>query len=140
VTPRSVDRSPSRRRAWGAARWLAPLLVLGALACDATSPRGPSGPGEVAARLVSPNGAEGAAVLELSGSGIGAVRASAGTTLFIAAEGATTRLVLVRETPGELAFHVHLADRATAPTARVIEVAGGDDQLRTSLTGYRVEF
>jgi hypothetical protein len=91
------------------------------------------------ATLRSPNGAEGAAVVELSGPGIGAVTGVDGT-VFAEAVGGVTRVVVLRATPGEVAFRVTMAEGAEQPGATVVEVAGGDDALRPSLSGYRVEF
>lgn len=127
-------------RASAQARTLAAITCIATLGCDAGEPAPPAGPGEVVARLVSPNGAEGAAVVELTGAGIGEVRGAPGTTVFAAASGPATRVVVLRDTPGELAFHVRLAERSAPPAARVIEVADGEDRLRASLAGYRVAF
>lgn len=89
------------------------------------------------AQLVSPNGAEGAAVLELDGV-VAATRAPAGTRVMHHVSGGVTRVVVVREEPGQIAFELDLAERGAAPAASVIEVSGPDDALRAPATGYRV--
>jgi len=121
------------------------ILLLPALVALAACERGggitppPQTGGSYAAVLQSPSSDEGAALLELAGTGIEEVTASG---MFLAStpiEGGR-RVVIVRSTPGRLEFRVRMAQGASAPTARVVEVAGGDDQLRSSLTGYSVAF
>lgn len=89
------------------------------------------------AQLVSPNGDEGAAVLELDGA-VAATRAPAGTRVMHHVDGGVTRIVVVRDQPGQLSFEVDLAERGAAPAASVIEVSGPDDALRASTEGYRL--
>ena len=89
--------------------------------------------------VISPNGIEGAAVLELDGT-FPEVVAPTGTQVFTHAGGAVTRVVLVLTNPGTLEFTVTLDDVGEAPDVRVIEVADGSNALRASLSGYRVEF
>lgn len=113
-------------------------LILGVLvlaACDAGGPERLAG--TWTATLVSPNGAEGAAVVELEGAGITAIRPLDGRVFSsIGDDGA--RVVVVRETPGIVRFEVDLAGAPGVPEARVVEVAGPDDALRP-LEGYTVE-
>ena len=89
------------------------------------------------AQLVSPNGAEGAAVLELEGV-VAATRAPAGTRVLHSVDGDVTRVVVVRDQPGQLSFELDLVERGAAPAASVIEVSGPDDALRATTTAYRV--
>lgn len=123
---------------------LSPLrLILPALlalaACDGgTDTPGPAG-GDYDAVLRSPNGAEAAAQLELSGPGIEDVQSS---TAFLASSPVSggRRVVIVRQQPGTLEFRVRMAEGQEPPDVRVLEVAAPDDALRASLSGYRVAF
>ena len=114
------------------------LLALALLAgCDSTAPKRP---GElVTATLVSPNGAEGAAVLEFTGPGVREVTSEA-ARVFARTSGDVTRVVVVRDQPGTIQLRVRLADPTRKPAAAVVEVAGGDDAVRPSLAGSRVDF
>jgi hypothetical protein len=90
--------------------------------------------------IVSPHGAEGAAVLELQGGGWSEPRADADAELYVHRDGESARLVLVRAQPGELRFHLHLDDLGRPPAVRVLEVADGDDRPREALAGYHAVF
>ena len=116
------------------------LLAAGVLlaACD-SSPAGPRGPGALQATLVSPNGIEGAAVLELTGPGLGQVTVEEGL-VFSQANGDITRVVVVLDDAGPVQFKLRVEDVSALPAVTLIEVADGDNQLRNSLSGYRVEF
>ena len=117
------------------------LLILPALlalaACDGGTDAPPGG--DYRAVLQSPNGAEGAAAIELTGTGIETVTAT-GALLASSAVSGGQRVVVIRETPGEIAFTVRITPGNRPPSARVVEVAGGDDQLRASTNGYQVSF
>lgn len=118
---------------------LAATLLLALLAVAACGSEGPeSGPGQRTVALLSPSGAEGAALIELRGPGIEAVTAVDGR-VFHHARGDTVRVVVVRETPGELRFAVDLADTLTPPRGTVLEVADGENALRAVLADYSVE-
>lgn len=115
------------------------LLALGA--CDrggGTEPPPPTG-GDYNAVLQGPTNSESAALLELTGTGIEDVQ-SLTASVFSNPVSGGRRVVLVRGTPGTIEFRVRVAAGSPAPTARVVELAGGDDQLRTPLTGYQVTF
>lgn len=71
------------------------------------------------------------------GSGIGEVEAPA-EHLFQFARGDTLRMLVVLESPGDVTFTVPVPDVNEPPAATVVQVAAGDDGLRTDLTGYRV--
>jgi hypothetical protein len=123
-------------------RWLlrsiAPAL-LALAACDGgTDVPEPAG-GDYTAVLQSPNGAEAAAQLELSGAGIEDVQSS---TAFLSSSAMSggRRVVLVRAQAGTLEFRVRMAEGQAPPDVRVVEVAAPDDALRASLSGYRVTF
>ncbi len=117
------------------------LLILPALlALPACEPGTGSDPGgEYRAVLESPNGAEGAAAIELTGPGIQSVTASTGR-IFTQSAGTTTHVVLVQEPAAAIEFRVTMAPGQAPPSARVVEVADGSDQPRASLAGYRVTF
>ena len=112
-------------------------LALTAVSCDSTEPDG--GPGTVTAVLVSPNGPEGAAVLDVSG----AVESFTGTndvSVYTTPASGGTRVIIVRLTPGELSVNMKVASTDEPPPVTVVEVADGDNRLRTSTTGYQVTF
>lgn len=97
------------------------------------------GPGEVRGVLVSPHGAEAAAVISLSGTGISGVQAERGS-LFQQTDGDLTRVVFILDEPGEVSFTVQVPERSEPPTANVLEVADEDNMLRDGTHRYRVEF
>jgi hypothetical protein len=101
---------------------------------------GPSGSGVIRIRIQSPYGAEGAALLELSGGvGLGPVTIDSGQAFF--QHGAdTSRIVVVLDEPGEIHFLVRSEDIGTLPHVTLLEVADGSNHLRESLTGYKVKF
>lgn len=139
-----IDRAPDLHPAIPTMRLRTSVLVLPALLALSACERGGTGPepepsGEYVAVLESPNGAEGAAAIELTGAGIQSVTSDAGR-LFVQAQGNTTRVVLVLEPAGEIRFRVTMAGPQQAPSATVVEVADGNDQPRASLAGYRVTF
>ncbi|HST58359.1 MAG TPA: hypothetical protein VLK84_06725 [Longimicrobium sp.] len=120
------------------ARLVLPAL-LALAACDGgTDVPEPAG-GDYDAVLQSPNGAEAAAALELSGTGIEDVQSSTAFLQSSAVSGGR-RVVLVRSQPGTLEFRVRMAEGQAPPDVRVVEVAAPDDALRASLSGYRVTF
>ena len=116
---------------------LAAALALGA--CEPGGTTGSPPGGEYRAVLESPNGAEGAVALELTGPGIESIAADAGS-LHTQPSGATTRVVLFREPAGPLEFRLTMAAGQEPPAVRVLEVVDGEDRPRPSLAGYRVTF
>lgn len=120
-------------------RLAAPALLLALAACDGgTEPPEPAG-GEYTALLRSPNGVEAAAHLELTGAGIEEVR-SASAYLASSVVSGGRRVVIVNNQPGALEFRVRMAEGQRPPAVRVLEVAGPDDQPRSSVSGYEVNF
>jgi hypothetical protein len=103
--------------------------------CDSTRP---DGPGTLTAVVTSPNGAEGAAVLDIEGI-VESVTANGNVSLYLTPSGQATRAILVRLTPGELSMKVSLPDVSRTPQITVVEVADGDNKLRPSVAGYHVE-
>ena len=107
------------------------------LACDSTSAP-PSGPGTLTVSVESPRSAEGAALVRLVGTGMGAPSAVEGEVHFRRA-GDTLDVVVLRPDPGLLRFALPVDDTTRKPRAELRQVAGGDDLLQTALEGYAVE-
>lgn len=107
----------------------------------ACSDEGPvSGPGTMTATVVGPNGDEGAALVILVGENIGAVTAVGGTELYHRVGSTETQIVLINPAGGVLAFQLAVADTTQPPQAVIHEVAGPDDELRSTLAEYSLEF
>jgi len=120
-----------------AAGLMASGVVLLATACGDAGPK--SGPGTLTASVLSPNGAEGSAVVELFGPGMGEVGALEGR-VFSEQRGDTIRVVLIRDDDGgDLRFTVAVADTTQPFTGTVLEVAGPDDALRAAVSAYSLE-
>ena len=121
-------------------RLTAVLGMAGALAaCGDDPPSEPPTPGNLQATLVSPNGGEGAVLLELTGTPVRSVTLPGGGRAFV--EGTDpARVLLVFPEPGTVQFSVGVDDVNRPPRARVIEVADAANQPRASVSGYRVEF
>ena len=116
------------------------LIPTTALGCDFLGLSGPSGPGALHANVVSPNAFDGAAVLEITGGlGLGSITSDDGE-VFYERDGGTTRLVIILEDPGPITFQIRVDDVAELPSATVIQVADGNNELRTSLSGYDIEW
>lgn len=114
------------------------LAIVALSACADESPV--SGPATMTATLISPNGAEGAALVILVGEGMGDITPIGDTEVFARVGSSSTQIVLINQVGGELSFQVAVADTTQLPLAVVQEVAGPDDELRSSVTGYSVEF
>jgi len=114
------------------------LAIVALTACADESPV--SGPATMTATLISPNGAEGAALVILVGEGMGDITPIGDTEVFARVGSSSTQIVLINQVGGELSFQVAVADTTQLPIAVVQEVAGPDDELRSSVTGYSVEF
>ena len=113
-------------------------LVLGA--CDSLGPEDKGGPGALTVTLLSPHGDEGSAVFELVG-GVGLSTVSpVGGEVFYQHFGGSSRIVGVMDEAGEVRFQVRTDDVQELPAVEILQVAGGDNQLRGSLAGYSVEF
>ncbi len=100
----------------------------------------PPGPGILTATLKSPNGAEGAALVVLMGPGIGEVTPVGSNQLYSNSSLDEVRIVLINQNDGTLAFRVEVADTTIKPAAIVEEVANPDNQIRSTLDGYQLEF
>ena len=98
----------------------------------------PDGPGTLTAVLVSPNGAEGAAILDVVGQ-VDSFDGSSDVSVYTTPTANGTRAIVVRLSPGALQMSMRVPDVSNPPAITVVEVAGGDDKLRPSVAGYRVD-
>ena len=114
-------------------------MAAAAAACGDSGPSGPSGPGTFRADLLSPNGAEGAAVFELTGGlGLGDVSGSGGEVLYDHGSSAT-RVIVLLDDPGLIRFQIRTENVGSLPSVTVVQVADGDNALRESLSGYDIQ-
>jgi len=96
-------------------------------------------PGEMTATLISPNGAEGSALLEVSsGTVLGVAPVESYVHVYRVAAN-PVRIVVLRLQPGDIAFRLTTGDVNRPPELRIVDVGGPDDQLRPSLSGYSVQ-
>lgn len=117
------------------------LLTLGALSCSPPSGNDRTGPGTVSLRFETPHSGDGAIKFTLVGPGITDLvaagelivhsRIGAGNTTTVAVFGALTDGLVVKFDVPDLS---DLGDY----TATLLQVAGPDNALRSSLTGYKV--
>ncbi len=118
--------------------WTAVALVCFAailVACDdEVTPPEPV-PGDLVVTLVSPNGAEGAVVLETADEGIEAIQSLAGEAHHWRNDG-VSRIVVLLEEPGEIRFVLSLTDVNRPPAIEILEVAAPDNGLRDDLSEY----
>ena len=127
---RLIVRRP-RCRLFAAALLLTSLLE----ACnDGSSPK-PSG---AAGHIVSPNGAEGAAVIEFAGV-VSSINVSGGVG-YLSSTGGVTRVALILEQPGTIRFSLPGVALGAGPAATVIEVAEGNNHPRAAVAGYAVTY
>ena len=126
------------QRRFAARLTAAAIFTAAFLGCDST-PVDVAGPGTLDAVLISPNGAEGAAVLQLIGPGLGQVTATEGN-VFAEHGSDGVRLVIVLDQPGDIKFRIAVDDVGDFPAWEVIEVADGANELRASTSGYSMEF
>lgn len=115
---------------------LATLACAGLAGCDRSTD--PGGPGTLTASLISPNGQEGAAILDVIGE-VETVSSTSDVRAFSSATATGTRVIVVRDSPGPLSVRLRVPDVSRPPQVSVVEVADGDDRIRASLNGYRVE-
>jgi hypothetical protein len=115
-------------------------IVVAALAAACSDAAPVSGPGTMIATVVGPNGSEGAAVIELLGGDIGDITPVGDTEVFARKSLASTRIVLINQTGGTLAFQVAVADTTEPPPWLVQQVAAPDDALRADIGEYALEF
>jgi hypothetical protein len=113
-------------------------LLFWPLGCDLLGPDEPRGPGIFSLAVLSPHGAEGSAVLAIKGGeGLGAVWAEGGEALYQRA-GGSIRVVVVLDDPGQLRLRVRTEEIREHPEAELLQVADGNNRLRSSLAGYSI--
>jgi hypothetical protein len=126
-------------------RWTHLRAITGRITAAALLLGGCSGDGSPTEQLTgaiahidSPNGAEGAAIVEFAGS----VReiVVVGGTSYVRAVGGVSRAAIVLDKPGTIRFSLPDFEPSAAPTATVLEVAAGDNALRANVAAYRVTY
>ncbi|HEX2209899.1 MAG TPA: hypothetical protein VHG93_19650 [Longimicrobium sp.] len=116
---------------------LLPLLALAA--CDGGTGASSSAGGEYIGALQSPNGPEGAAMLEITGGSVQEISA-ASATLFRQPVSGGQKVMLIRPDAGRIEFRVVIADGGELPQVRVVQVVAPDDSVRPTTDGYAVTF
>lgn len=117
---------------------LAVLVTAGTAGCG-EDPTGQAPiPGRMMATMVSPIGAEGAAVLEVTSGTVTSVSSDDPDLLVYRVQGQPVRIVALRGTAGVIVFRLATDDVTRPPELHLVEVGAPDDQLRTSLGGYAV--
>jgi hypothetical protein len=108
-------------------------------------------PGDVLLTLVSPNGAEGAVVLETTDGGVVSVglvdvnmvsgipvsSVANGEAFHLRSDG-LSRIVAYRDQAGEISIEVGVEDVNDLPEWQIVEVGDGDNNLRSTLSGYDI--
>ena len=117
---------------------LAALAVAALAFAGCSDSTRPDGPGTLTAELVSPNGDEGAAILDVVGT-VDSFKGSSDVSVHTTPTPTGTRAIVVRLSPGALQMSIHVPDISNPPAITVVEVAAGDDKLRPSLAGYHVD-
>jgi hypothetical protein len=122
------------------ATWLVIALLVATAGCDDGEVTTPVPvPGDLAISLVSPNGAEGAAVFETSDPGIVGIAAAGSVDAFhLEGAGGKSRIVVLLDQPGTIAFTLSVEDLNDPPQMEIVEVADPDNRLRAVLTGYEL--
>jgi len=112
------------------------LAAVGLHACDDDG-TGPEvlKPGNLAVTLVSPNGEEGAVVLETLERGITGVTMSGGRA-FLGGSGLRTRIVALLAAPGEISLTLAVDNVDRPPRLRIVEVADSANRRRGDLSDY----
>lgn len=121
--------------------WLVAAVMIAAASCDDgdVTPPVPV-PGDLVVTLVSPNGAEGAAVLETGDPGIVDIAGAGGVdTYHFERAGGQSRIVVLLDAPGAIGFTLSVEDINDPPELAIVEVADPDNRLRADLTGYEVQ-
>lgn len=109
-------------------------LAVAATACDS----GPKGPGFVSATIEGPIPL-GAAIVEVHGEGVIGFEGAGSTHVFSAPIQAGHRVVLVGDTPGDLAFKVRVQElRDGLPSATVVSASGADDIPLATVQAFQV--
>lgn len=93
-------------------------------------------PGELVISVVSPNGPEGAAVLETEDRGVLSVASAPSGQVFIGGTQLLTRIIVILSEPGPIVATLNVADVNDPPRFRIVEVADDSNVVRESLGGY----
>ena len=113
-------------------------LAIFLLSCGEEATEPAPVPGDLAVSVVSPNGVEGAAVLQTVQEGIVDITSDVGQAHHWRA-GDVSRIVVLLDAPGDIRFTLSVADLNRPPNLRVVEVADPDNRLRPLVVGYVVE-
>jgi hypothetical protein len=113
------------------------LALLAALAAGCDS--GPKGPGFLSATVDGPIPL-GAAIVEVQGVGVIGFEGAGTTHVFTTlSQSGSQRVVLIGETPGDLAFKVRVQElRDGIPSATVVSAAGGDNLPLATVQAFQV--
>lgn len=118
------------------------MIAACALLAAACSDEPPAAPpdlsGVVTARLISPNGAEGAAVFEVNAEAVESVLVDSVQAFTVTLDDRLW-IALVRADAGEIRADLSVRDTTAALDPELIEVAGPSNELRRSLNGYSLE-
>jgi hypothetical protein len=123
----------------GAAALLVAAAALVSLSCGDGTSGPPYGAGDLVVHLISPNGAEGAAVLETSDEGITGVACDSCDVYHNRAVG-MSRIVVLMDRSGEISFRMSVRDRRLPPELQVVEVAGPSNEARDDVSQYTVRY
>ncbi len=135
----SKERGAAVVRRLKAAGLLVAAAALVSLSCGDDPSEPPTGAGDLIVRLISPNGDEGAAVLETTDEGITGVDCS-NCDVYHNRVGGTSRIVVLMDTLGEIRFTMSVTDRQSPPELQVIEVADPSNDLRDDVSQYVVRY
>jgi len=117
---------------------LACVAALGIAACgDETTLPPEAVSGELLVSVVSPNGLEGAAVLETADEGVVEITGDGGQVFHWRQDG-IIRIVVLLDAPGEISFVLEVENLNRPPQLQLVEVADPDNRLRAGLFLYRV--
>ncbi len=119
-------------------RTLSPLVrcVLLVVAAGCGEPSAPGGPGQFHITVESGNADDAAAILELSGGGLGEITVVGGQS-FSQRDGDNARVVIILDDPGTIDFSVDSDNLSQPPVVTIIEIADGNNRLRSSIAEYR---
>jgi hypothetical protein len=104
---------------------------------DITEPETPVS-GKLLVTLISPNGPEGAAVLETEDRGVLRIDSSSGQA-FLGGTQRFTRVVVLLTNPGRIEVTLEVEDLNDPPQLSVVEVADGSNTLRGDLGDYSLD-
>jgi len=115
------------------------VLILAGLIAGCGDSR-PEGPGSLGATVETGGAQVGAIVIQLNGTGIGAVTGTGSAEAFAEeASASAKRVVLVSATGGAMGMRIEVEDLSLpAPTATVVEAVDTDNEPITDLGGISV--